>query len=422
MGYITLDSGNGFIEYEYDPNGSLINKKSFGPNAVKNLWRLFDVHGNFETDQQVADHWVIRGNVRASLDTDARYGTRSQRLETVNSWGALTRKIGHFVALIDYKTNASSTVSMRVNDQGTNWGLNLGYQYFVRDNTWRTAYIKFRSTGNPITIVGAFIDTGTDEVKVDGFRLFEITRDTFSRIDAEPEFSGTQLINKFPYGDLWDGEGSFEANSDHWLVKGNVVMSLDTNARYGQKSQRIQTLNSWGSLTRDIGSPQEGKHFVVFIDYMTNAASNVSISRRSGRVEEAHEIDDPAGTATSMPSTAHSNRIAVREEVVHSDLDAGSYARVAVRDDHVIVPNTAAIAIAFSRRSCLRQKRRFLTRALSNCGPALRRERPPLSRLRHSGDETLQTAATHGSSFCNRDNENETRGSETLLSACRAIA
>ncbi|MCY9597428.1 hypothetical protein M5X16_16830, partial [Paenibacillus chitinolyticus] len=59
--------------------------------------------------------------------------------------GTLTEG-SYYLFLVSYKATSSTTVSMRVNDTQTNWGLNLGYKYFKTDDTWRRSHIKFQAT------------------------------------------------------------------------------------------------------------------------------------------------------------------------------------------------------------------------------------------------------------------------------------
>ncbi|WP_159888663.1 hypothetical protein [Paenibacillus puerhi] len=281
-----------FIEYKYDQNGNAIKKKTWGALAYKDMSSiLLGNTGSFESDSNqdgITDGWLVEGQVSASLIADSRYGSKSQQLQ-INGWGSFKKEIGsispgkHFLVLIDYKTNASNTVSMRVNDTQTDWGLNLGYQYFITDNTWRTAYVKFNSTGNPITITGAYMDVGNYTVAVDGLRLFEITASVYNQIDISSELSGTNLTSKFIYGDILDDDGNFEKDANHdgigdgWILDGHSTPSLSRESKYGNTSQQLQTGNGWASMYREIGPISAGRHFLVLVDYKASASNTVSL-------------------------------------------------------------------------------------------------------------------------------------------------
>lgn len=99
--------------------------------------------------------------------------------------------------MLDYKIATNNTVSLRVNDNGLDYGMNLGMTYYTNDSVWRTAYMKFSGTGNPITIVAAYADPGTHTIRLDHLRVVEITQDEFTRIDSDPAYSGDQLIASY---------------------------------------------------------------------------------------------------------------------------------------------------------------------------------------------------------------------------------
>ncbi|WP_372008774.1 hypothetical protein NBRC13296_25225 [Paenibacillus chitinolyticus] len=292
ISYSSFLSNNKFVEYKYDKNGNTIRKNLWGDNAYKKMSSIIGRNESFETDNNqdgIADDWLISGQVKASMSSDSKYGKYSQRLETIDDGGAFRQELGnlsagrHFLVMLDYKANASNTVSMRLNDTQTDWGLNLGYNYFITDNTWRTAYVKFTSTGKPINLVAAYFDPGSHVVNIDGLRLYEITTAVYDQINSNPEYTGDSLIEKFSYGDLLDYKGDFElddnndGNANGWNVDGHSVSSLSHESVYGNTSQQLELDGEWASLNQELGTLTEGSYYLFLVSYKATSSTTVSM-------------------------------------------------------------------------------------------------------------------------------------------------
>ncbi|QUL56322.1 hypothetical protein KDC22_07395 [Paenibacillus tritici] len=284
---------NRFIQYYYDSNGNNVEKRVWGSQSYRDMSSLLlNNTGNFENDSNfdgLADGWITSGQTAKALSPDSRYGLRSQKLQTDNGWGSLKKELGqissgrHFIALIDYKSNASNTISFRINDNKTDWGINLGCTYFINDNTWRTAHLKFTSTGNPISIIGAYLDAGNNKVMVDGLRLFEITETMYNQIDRVPLLSGNNLSEKFSYGDLLDERGQIDKDDDRngvadgWAISGHSKATLAGLTMYDGLSQKLVTESNWASIYKEVGSIQSDHYFLALIDYKATSSNQVSL-------------------------------------------------------------------------------------------------------------------------------------------------
>lgn len=165
MDYMIADGD--IIDFEYDRSGNLTRKDRLPSLAFSNVTRsLFSVDVNFERSRNVSgvpEGWFFAGNAELSVHSDASTGAWSQRIQTLNGWGSLYAHTPalpagrFFIALVDYKSTSNQTVSFRLNDTGSDYETNLGFRPFVNDGVWRTTYIKFQSTGLPVTLVAAYL-------------------------------------------------------------------------------------------------------------------------------------------------------------------------------------------------------------------------------------------------------------------------
>jgi hypothetical protein len=287
-----------FTKYNYDRNGNLLIKRNVGANSRKDMWKsLLNASGNFENNNGstgLADKWSITGGPSVTLDSDSRFGYKSQRMQIANTYGALLQNIGavssgrSFIVLVDYKMTTSNPVSLRVNDSGQDWGINLGVQYFTQSNTWKTAYVKFKSTGNPITLIPAYLDYGTQDVKIDGVRIYEVSTTIFDKIDVDPEYSGEKLTERYGYGDLLDGSGGFAIDSnqdgltDGWSFTGNVTTRMDNDSLHNTSSQQLTGTNGWGTIYKNVGALTPGKYYLALVDYKSGSTGSVSMRVNDG--------------------------------------------------------------------------------------------------------------------------------------------
>ncbi|WP_143192482.1 hypothetical protein [Paenibacillus sp. P32E] len=295
LDYITHPNSGDIVNFEYDRSGNLITKSKVKDASARNMTSLLLNGSGLGDDQNkdgIADGWTKIGNVGvdASISTDSYYGGSAQQLKiTNNGWGSLYRSLGpisadrYFIALIDYKVSLGNTVSFRINDTSTNWGNDLGITGFIIDNKWHTTYIKFKSTGAPITVIGAYADPGNSDIKLDGFRIYEITARTFSKIGIDPELSSSNIPYQFPQELFLNGIGSFEANSngmtDGWTAYGNkgINLSYSPDALYGGSAARIQIRDDgWGTYYRTLRPIDANRYFISLIDYKATTDHRIS--------------------------------------------------------------------------------------------------------------------------------------------------
>jgi len=197
---------------------NIINASQNSPLDVRiegqTLVNLLGVDGNFETDSNgdgVADNITIQGVGVASISTSiTKYGTKSQRINysggASNSYTSVfvtnsqLKSGSYYVALCDaYIVDRGKNISLRVNDEGTDWGINLGQaNYPQKLNQWVTAYIKFQARANPVRII-TYTEGSSADVYLDGIRLYEITVEEYNNIGTI--WNDEEVARRYPYVD-----------------------------------------------------------------------------------------------------------------------------------------------------------------------------------------------------------------------------
>lgn len=228
---------------------------------------LLDGAGEFKEEHIVGEgigrDWSFTGNTKPMVHPATDQPGNSQRFlspEGDSAFGVIYRTIGKlkanepYVFIANYKCQSSNEVSMRVNDAGTDWGINLGGVAFKCDDQWHVASLPFQATVNPITIIPMYADLGIHDVQVSQVRLFRVSPLQYLRIGIDPAYSGEQLDVRYPLRGFGDHMGSFEKDrnydglSDGWNLEGSLQSHIDPDATYGDYSQMLDTEHGWGSL------------------------------------------------------------------------------------------------------------------------------------------------------------------------------
>ena len=175
---------------------------------------LLGVDGNFETDSNAdgyADGWSPTGSyAEKSLSTDARFGTRSQRIKG-STFTALAHAVTgvagkYYVAIADIKKLSADSLATTFRfstDVNTHVAIT---SQILTQNVWTTVFVKYSGAFNQVQI-----SQGNDpdyEVLIDGVCVYEVEQSTYNAIGTTITAANirTQIgtVNKATLGG-WNG-------------------------------------------------------------------------------------------------------------------------------------------------------------------------------------------------------------------------
>lgn len=184
--------------------------------------------------------WTKNGSVISANTVVKKYGNQSFNFNTTNATSWATKNFpltnGKKYLLMGEVYHVSGVTPIRLYTTKTSDYDTLGTQAIstpANTNVWQTIYTKF--DGSVITdsavrlIFGETSGIGSVNANVDGIRLYEISQAVFDKIDVDPNYSGENLIAKFPYTDptinlsLTEGKTLIISGSATDADSGNVV-------------------------------------------------------------------------------------------------------------------------------------------------------------------------------------------------------
>ena len=124
-----------------------------------------------------------------------------------NKWGGIGYSFAiepnkYYIALVDYKSDplGRGVLSIHNRDIGVSSAVTTSYR---ASETWTTKYLKFQTyqgfTEARMNLYNSTLPTNAATVYYDSARVYEITAEMYEKIDNDPEWTGENLVKRFPY-------------------------------------------------------------------------------------------------------------------------------------------------------------------------------------------------------------------------------
>ncbi|CAI8879190.1 hypothetical protein EMIT07CA2_30086 [Brevibacillus sp. IT-7CA2] len=199
---------------------------------------LLGADGNCEDTSK----WT-KSSVYISLTLDSnnkKYGNYSIRY-SISGYGSkatggfwsrdllsLVDKNQYYVALVDVKNGNADSAFCKVSFRADGSVYRDGNK--LTDSTkFNTSYVKISPTdlaaANALTVWGVATADEGEYAYFDGFRIYQVSQDTYNKIGVDPEYTGEKLAQKFPFTETAINQTLSEGNT--MAVQGSVS---DTDA------------------------------------------------------------------------------------------------------------------------------------------------------------------------------------------------
>lgn len=288
---------NGMVDDMYDKN---INHPSIGfgiNHVIKHLGKtttapkftfkgksLINLLGNDGSCEDISK-WVY-SNATISLDTDNNiYGmcafkvltnsvVGNHYIRTANQPTISPEK--YYIALAEIKVIGNITPAIILFSSADDiFGLNSATSHTVSDTTkFSLVYVKLSTVGIPtaktlIPQLSLSTATTSDGCYIDGYRVYEIDVDTYNKIDVDPEYTGDNLSNKFPYVNGYTClQNPYVEIRHHNLVKnGNLEDGLKGWTKLASPTS-VKVENGYFVVTDDDNVSLEG--LIQYVDLLPN--------------------------------------------------------------------------------------------------------------------------------------------------------
>ncbi|MED1802266.1 hypothetical protein [Brevibacillus porteri] len=142
----------------------------------------------------------------------------------------LVDKSQYYVALVDVKNGNADSAFCKVSFKADGSVYKDGNR--LTDSTqFNTSHVKISPTdlatanANALTVWGVVTADEGEYAYFDGFRIYQVSQDTYNKIDVDPEYTGERLGQKFPFTDPTINQTLSEGNT--MTIQGSVT---DTDA------------------------------------------------------------------------------------------------------------------------------------------------------------------------------------------------
>ncbi|NRS20577.1 hypothetical protein HP398_29600 [Brevibacillus sp. HB1.4B] len=201
---------------------------------------LLGADGNCEDTSK----WT-KSSVYISLTLDSnnkKYGNYSIRY-SISGYGSkatggfwsrdllsLVDKSQYYIALVDVKNGNADAAFCKVSFRADGSAYKDGNK--LTDSTkFNISYVKISPTdlaaANALTVWGVVTADEGEYAYFDGFRIYQVSQDTFNKIGVDPEYTGEKLGQKFPFTDPTINLTLTEGNT--YVIAGSAIESDSGN-------------------------------------------------------------------------------------------------------------------------------------------------------------------------------------------------